>query len=991
MSDEHDDSGPPAADPGEPPSAAQSPPLRLPFPVAGIGASAGGLEALEALTHQLVPDRMAFVVVQHLAPGHVSMLTEILKRGTTLRVLTIENGMRLEAGVIYVAPPTVEVTLDGDRLRLAPQEDGAGVRRNVDVFLCSLARTGGPMAIGIVLSGSGSDGTVGLKAIKDEGGITFVQEPSSAAQPSMPQTAADAGHADFALIPEEIGLELRRLSAHPYVGRARTDKLVDHDSSAKIFAQLRAAFGVDFTQYKQSTVERRIGRRMALHKIEQTEEYLKVLAADIGELRSLYNDLLIGVTSFFRDAEPFDALKQIVFPRLFDNRPVESPVRIWIAGCSTGEEAFSVAMALLEFLDDRAGAFTIQIFATDVDENALARARAAVYPPTIERDLSPGRLQRFFVRNDRGYQVSRQVRDLVVFARHNLGKDPPFSRLDLVTCRNVLIYLQGPLQKKVLRIFHYSLKPDAYLVLGTSESVGDAVDLFSLIDRKLKVYVKKNIPLTAPFDVSFTSGRGANDTEVAVAPSDLRPILGVAQIADRKVLERYAPPGVIVDERLDVVQFRGRIGPFLEPAPGAATLNLLKLARPELLVALRATMHKVLADGLATTSPPVPLWGDGKAQSVVIDVVPLVDTLGRKAVLVLFTDQGVPAVAPDEGSGAAPRLTDDPRLGELERELATTKEYLQSTIEELEAANEELQSSNEELQSSNEELQSTNEELETSKEELQSTNEELATVNDELHNRMGQLSVANDDLQNVLLNSHGAIVIVGADFRIPPLLDGGGEAPQPHPGRHRKALGVSAKRRQRARRRAARRGGHRLGRRARAARPLPRRLLVRDEDGAVRHRRSGDPRARHRVRADGHAGGDPGRATRRPGHGAGPVGAPPPAHPRRPAAQPRLGEPRRVRGLRRRPGRARETARGGLRQPHRPPGALGVPRRAREGQRPARHPRRSPVRAARPASDALHGPRRAPRVGAGVPGDGVHARRVTSGVASPTSRRTPAR
>jgi two-component system CheB/CheR fusion protein len=735
---------------------------RLKFPVAGIGASAGGLEALEALTQRLAPDRMAFVVVQHLAPSHVSMLADILKRGTALRVLTIEYGMRLEPGVIYVAPPNVEVSLKGDELRVVAPDDASGRRHGIDAFFRSLARAAGPMAIGVVLSGSGTDGTLGLKAIKEEGGITFAQDPSTAAQTSMPQSAMDAGVADFAMAPAEIGLELVRLSAHPYIRSAPPTQFVDADGVSQVFTQLRLAHGVDFGLYKQNTIERRIARRMALHKIEDMGQYQALLAADAQELRNLYNDLLIGVTNFFRDSEPFDALKEIVFPRLFGGRPIDAPVRIWVAGCSTGEEAYSIAIALLEYLGDRAGAYRVQIFATDVDENALARARFAAYPPNIELDVSAERL--LFARTDKGYQVARGVRDLVVFARHNLGKDPPFSRLDLVTCRNVLIYLQAPLQRKVMRIFHYALNPDAFLLLGTSESVGDAADLFSLLDRKLKVYAKKNTPTSAVFEFSFAAGRSPAEEGGVGGPLDPRPIAGMAQLADRKVIERFGPPGVIVDEKLDVLQFRGRIGPYLEPAPGAATLNVLKLARPELLLALRTVLNKTLSEGTAAISPATPLRTETGSRAVTLEVIPLFDGGGRRSLLVLFIDVTPAAAALAARSAGGPE--GDPHVAELERELASNKEYLQSTIEELEASNEELQSANEELQSSNEELQSTNEELETSKEELQSTNEELATVNDELHNRMGQLSIANDDLQNVLANSSTAIVMVGADFHI---------------------------------------------------------------------------------------------------------------------------------------------------------------------------------------------------------------------------------
>ncbi|MDP8999605.1 MAG: hypothetical protein M3O46_05780, partial [Myxococcota bacterium] len=513
----------------------------LTFPVVGIGASAGGLEALEALTHRLRPDRIAFVVMQHLAPSHVSMLGEILKRGTSLRVVTVETRMRLEPGVLYVASPNFEVALQGEELQVSAIGDGHPPRHTIDAFLRTLAKSGGPMAIGVILSGSGSDGTLGLKAIKEEGGITFVQEPSTAAQPSMPQSALDAGCADFSLTPAEIGDELMRVLAHPYVARARAAAIPSTETSAKIFGQLRSAFGVDFAQYKPSTVERRIGRRMALHKLDKVDDYVQLLATQSAELRSLYDDLLIGVTGFFRDNEPFEALKTVVFPRLIGDRPTEVPIRVWVAGCSTGEEAFSVAMALFEFLGDRASKYVIQIFATDIDEGALSRARTAAYPPNIELDVSAERLRRFFARTDKGYQVKRLVRDVVVFARHNLGKDPPFSRVDLVTCRNVLIYMQPGLQKRVVRVFHYALNADAYLLLGTSESVGDTADLFSLLDRKLKIYAKKNIAAGAMFDVNLPAH--ADDPEAR--RFERRPIVNVAQVADKKVIEKYGPPGVI--------------------------------------------------------------------------------------------------------------------------------------------------------------------------------------------------------------------------------------------------------------------------------------------------------------------------------------------------------------------------------------------------------------------------------------------------------------
>jgi two-component system CheB/CheR fusion protein len=739
------------------------------FPVVGIGASAGGLEALEGLLRRLASDAMAFIVVQHLAPGHESVLTEILSRATSMRVVTVHEGIKVETGTIYVTPPDVEISIAQGVLH-AVQASNRVPRHTIDAFFRTLAADLGPLAIGVILSGAGTDGMLGLRAIMEAGGICFVQEPSTAAHASMPQAAIDGGYADYCLSPGEIRDELMRLSGHSYVAKRRPPHVFSQETLAQLFEKLRRAFGVDFSGYKLATVERRIQRRMALHKFEKLDDYLKSIATNSHELSALYGDLLIGVTSFFRDREAFEALKSLVFPRLLEKRSTEVPIRIWIPGCSTGEEAFSIAMCLLEYLDSRPGGHKIQIFGTDIDEQALIRARQAVYPQSIELDISPDRLQRFFSYHDHGYQVSRQIRDMVVFARHNLGKDPPFSHLDLISCRNVLIYMQSPLQRKVLRVFHYALKSDAFLLLGTSESVGDAADQFSLWDRKLKIYSKKNIPSSSVFDFSLGMPSGAEESSRPGMPplqTERRPMFSLQQLADRKVLEKFGPPGVLIDENMEVLQFRGQIGPFLGPSPGAATLNVLKLVRPELLVELRTAVSKVTSDGLPKSSEPVHLWADRDHASVVVEVIPLQESgAARKCLLVLF-HQTTPSTTSEQAERAREELRlREPRVEEIERELLLAKEYLQTTVQELEGANEELQSSNEELQSSNEELQSANEELETSKEELQSTNEELATVNEELQNRMTQLALSNDDLQNILCSISCPLLIVGMDLRI---------------------------------------------------------------------------------------------------------------------------------------------------------------------------------------------------------------------------------
>ncbi len=759
--DEADDAGEASpTEESEPGSAERA----APFPVVAIGCSAGGLDALSALLKRLAYDSMAFIVVQHLATGHEEILKELLARVSPVPVQLAADGIALEKGRMFVAPGNAVVALEHGAFRIG--SSGVSSRHTIDALFRSLAADQRSAAIGVVLSGSGTDGTLGLQAIKHEGGITFVQDPTTAQHSAMPQSALDSGFADFCLAPDEIGDELMRLGAHPYVAKAARPQILDQESLARVFAPLRDVFGVDFGGYKRASIERRIQRRMALLRIDGLDAYAKHLGQSSTELNALYHDLLIGVTSFFRDKEPFEALKAVVFPRLLENRDLETPIRIWVPGCSTGEEPYSIAMCLIEYCGEKGLRHRVQIFGTDIDEQALERARIGIYPQNIDLDVTPGRLQRFFARADKGYQISRQVREMVVFARHNLAKDPPFSRLDLVSCRNVLIYLQSPLQKKIMRVFHYGLNPSGFLLLGTSESVAEGSDLFQLVDRRLRIYSKKNIASRAVFDVAF-GGSSAEPGEDRARPrAEGRPTVSAQQLADRKVLEKYGPPGVVVNENLEILQFRGRTGPFLEPTPGSATLHLLKLARPELLVALRSTIKKALTEALPASSEIVRIRdAAGAFTNLRLDVLPLFDaTASTRSLLVLFN-----ATPPADVPGPPAERTEadsNPRIIELERELATTKEYLQTTIEELETTNEELTSANEELQSSNEELQSTNEELSTSKEELQSTNEELSTVNEELHHRLAELSIANDDFQNLMTTSSTVAVIVGADMRI---------------------------------------------------------------------------------------------------------------------------------------------------------------------------------------------------------------------------------
>jgi len=732
--------------------------------VVGIGASAGGLEPLGALIRTLVSDSMAYVVLQHMAPDHESALAEILARGASVRVLTAAHGMPLEASTLYVTPPGKDITLQGGVIQLQAQSAEVP-RHSIDTFLRSLAADQGSASVAVILSGSGDDGALGARAVREAGGITFAQEPSTAQHPSMPQSVIDLGVADFALAPAEIGEELARLSTHPLVARRRPQRLWGQQVLDQIFDRLRRVFGVDFAGYKPTTIERRLGRRMALRKLERAEDYLTLLDSDAEELKNLYGDLLIGVTAFFRDREAFEVLESTVVPRLFAGRSPDAPVRVWVPGCSSGEEAYSIAMCVIEHLDTLGVQIPVQIFATDIDDRALARARLGLYPLGVELDIPASRLQRFFTRQGDAWQVSQRLRAMVIFAHHNLGKDPPFSRLDLVSCRNVLIYMQPSLQKRVLRVFHYALKPDGFLQLGASESVGEAAELFSLVDRRLKLYARKSAPPTGVFDLSSGSRGGpfSPGSRPAQPTAEHRPMVSTQQLADRMVLEKFGPPGMLLDEKLDVIQFRGQTGPYLGPSAGVATLNVLKLVRPELLPELRQALQTAASHGVEVTSAPVTL--PGAPAAVVVDVMPLRDGPGRElCLLVMFRE------APIATEAAAPTVTSEgagaTQVRALETELLVTKEYLQTSVRELEVANEELQTANEELQSTNEELQSSNEELETSKEELQSTNEELSTINEELQNRIGQLNESNDDLQNVLADVSTPLVLVGMDLRI---------------------------------------------------------------------------------------------------------------------------------------------------------------------------------------------------------------------------------
>jgi two-component system CheB/CheR fusion protein len=749
------------------------------FPIVGIGASAGGLEAFKELLEHLPTDTgMAIVLVQHLAPKHQSMLTELLSRATVMPVEEVKDGMHAKPNHVYVIPPNTNMAVLHGILHLMERPESHGPHMPIDYFLRSLAEDQSSKAIGVILSGTASDGALGLKAIKAEGGITFAQDEKTAKYFGMPSSAIAAGYVDFVLPPEKIANELARIGRHPYIQHireAKSDEILaaDEDDFDKILILLRRHSGVDFTHYKQNTIKRRLLHRMVLHKIERIEDYIRYSQNNPKEIGVLYHDILINVTGFFRDAETFEILQTKILPKICANGARRDSIRVWVPGCSTGEEAYSLAISILEYLGQRNLSLPIQIFATDISDIALDKARAGAYLENITQDVSPERLRRFFVKVENGYQISKSIREMCVFAKQNVTKDPPFSKLDLISCRNVLIYLGPVLQKKVMPIFHYALKATGFLMLGHSETIGGSADLFSLVDKKYKIYTKKTTSTRPPLD--FTTSVTLETEEFNKKKAkESSAAFDVKKEADKIILNEYAPAGFLIDDNMEILQFRGRTSAFLDPAPGEASLNLLKLARPSILFDLRTTIHKARKENIAVKKDGLRVQFNGQHFEANLEVIPISSPSSEIAYyLVLFDQVDQPPVERKRSQRGQTKSTSAKKDKEreadlvlLKKELAVNKDYLQSIIEEQEATNEELRSANEEIQSSNEELQSTNEELETAKEELQSTNEELTTVNEELENRNLELSQVNNDLTNLLNSIYIPIIMLGNDLRI---------------------------------------------------------------------------------------------------------------------------------------------------------------------------------------------------------------------------------
>ncbi|MBW8313178.1 MAG: PAS domain-containing protein [Rhizobium sp.] len=787
-------SGADAAGQSAPPDGGQAAALHAGFPVVGIGASAGGLAAFEAFFSGMpadAPPGMAFVLVQHLAPDHKSMLSDLIRRCTRMPVFEVDDGMVVQPDCVYIIPPNHDMAFLDGTLQLLEPSAPRGQRLPIDFFFRSLAEDQGQRAIGIVLSGTGSDGTQGVRAIKGAGGMVMAQDPDTTEFSGMPLSAIATGMVDYPLPPAEMPARLVAYARHAF-GKIRVPVAVDTPQAEgalkKIFVLLRAQTGHDFSQYKPSTINRRVERRMAVHQIDALEAYVRFLQQTPAEVEALFRDLLIGVTSFFRDPDAFKVLEEQVIPKLFEDKPAGSTIRAWCAGCSTGEEAYSVAILLQEYMEKTHQHQAVQLFATDIDSRAIATARAGLYPASVAADLSAERLARFFSPESDGsaYRVHKGLRDMLVFSEHDLIKDPPFSRLDLVTCRNVLIYMNAALQRKVIPLFHYALRPGGVLFLGSSEGVGELGDAFAVIDRKAKLFQRKETvpardrgPLTHLMPPMATNDAGPAP-KIGAHRATSAAKLPLRELTEQALLRQLAPTAALVNEQGDILYLYGRTGMYLEPAPGEPGIsNLLKMAREGLRRELASALKQAAAKRETVRCPGLRVKTNGHFTLVDLTVCPVPATGAAQAgsflYLAILEDVPEPQARPlagapagAEGVAAIPGSETEAaqRISELLHELRTKDEYLRSTHEELEISNQELKSSIEEMQSVNEELQSTNEEMETSKEELQSVNEELNTVNMELQTKVADLSRVNNDMNNLLAGTGIGTVFVDHELRI---------------------------------------------------------------------------------------------------------------------------------------------------------------------------------------------------------------------------------
>ncbi len=740
------------------------------FPIIGIGASAGGLEALEQFLRSVPPKSgMAFVIIQHLDPTRKGIMPEILQRATGMKVAQARDRTKVAPDHVYVIPPNKNMSILRGVLHLLEPTAPRGLRLPIDFFLCSLAQDQEEHSIGVILSGMGMDGTLGLRAIKEKAGLVLVQDPASATFDGMPSSAIDAGLADVVAPVEELPARIiAYLNRTPLIVQkatapdARTQGVLD-----KIIIVLRSHTGQDFSMYKRNTIFRRIERRMGIHQISRMAGYLRYLQENPPEVDLLFKELLIGVTNFFRDAEAWDELRKRAIPALLENRPPNRTLRAWVAGCSTGEEAYSLAIVFREAVEalKPKASFAIQIFATDLDRDAISRARQGFYTKSECAEISPERLSNFFVKEDRGYRVRKEIRESVIFAPQNLIMDPPFTKLDILSCRNLLIYLLPEVQKKLIPLFHYSLSPGGLLFLGSAETIGSATDLFAPVNAKMRLYRRVESSLRA-VPLEFPSSFNAGSSVSAMPSASVRP-LGTLQIAaDQLILRRYAPPAVLVDERGDILYVSGRTGRYLEPAAGKANWNLFAMLRESLRYDVTSAFQKVLRNKQDASLSGLKVTGGTTDSYVDISIHRIDESEALPGLLmIVFTEAHPPAPVQvvKRGTKAAPSGV---RIRAMEAELQHVRDQARRTHEDMQSAQEEFRSANEELQSTNEELQSTNEELTTSKEEMQSLNEELQTVNAELQTKVDENTRTSNDMKNLLNSTDIATLFLDGELNV---------------------------------------------------------------------------------------------------------------------------------------------------------------------------------------------------------------------------------
>ena len=749
-----------------------------PFFYVGIGASAGGLDALQKFLSN-VPGKsgMAFIIVQHLDPTHKSALTDILSRSTSMKVMEVKDGVQVKSDFVYIIPPDKDMSILNGKLQLMEPFEPHGQRMPINYFFRSLAEDQKEKSVGIILSGYGSDGTIGLKAIKANGGICIAQDPSTAGSDSMPYNAINTGLVEIILAPEEIPKKLISYtkSSNNILKKILTPEDLTIQSLQKIFILIRNKTGHDFSQYKKSTVNRRIARRMNIHQIEEMPQYLRYLQENPHEIDLLFNEFLINVTHFFRDPEAFESLKQDALNEIIKEKSDSDILRVWVPGCSTGEEVYSIAIIIQELLDETSKKIEVQIFGTDLDENSIKTARSGTYPTIISADINPERLIKFFNKQDNSYTIKNNIREMVIFSNHNVIKDPPFTKLDLISCRNLLIYLENGAQEKVLSNFNYGLKKDGVLILGPSESIGEFLDAFSVIDKKCKIFKcnKSNgfaLDFLQTHPLTYQQHSSAYwDNQFDLKDSKPENGLNITAMAEKNLINIYAPPSALIDSNGGILYIHGRLGKYLEPSPGKASqMNIHKMAKEGIKLALSSAIQNAISKNKKVVMENLKIDEDNeKNHFFKLTVNPLRGHESVKGLLIVSFEE-----LPNKNEEEHDQIKLDPfsktsdHIKALENELKLTKEQLNHTIEKMTTSNEELKSANEELQSMNEESQSTNEELETSKEELQSINEELSTVNTELQIKIDELSSINDDMTNLFNSTEIATIFVDNTLNI---------------------------------------------------------------------------------------------------------------------------------------------------------------------------------------------------------------------------------